>query len=257
MNSNLENMRLVIADTDALKNAVYRLRYEVYVNECGFESPNDHPGGLEKDSYEDVSTHLAVVEDIGNGKHRVIGTTRMVHSKGFPLEEAVPEVFCNFENNFSKPPAMTTIEISRMAVLKRYRRRISDGLLGVESYIRVKDGKQEWIDDERRKRPYVIMGLYQSVVQFTKQNNITHWYMLSERALKYVLGKFGYIFHKIGEGIEYHGRKRIPYLADFSEIDENIKTNHPKYFDELNNAPALGKESENYLGLTEEQYIVD
>ena len=39
-----------IADTDALREALHRLRYQVYVEEYGFEKAADHPDGLEKDA---------------------------------------------------------------------------------------------------------------------------------------------------------------------------------------------------------------
>ena len=37
--------------TSALSD-INRLRFQVYVNEWGFEKPEDHPGGVEQDDYD-------------------------------------------------------------------------------------------------------------------------------------------------------------------------------------------------------------
>ena len=72
-------------DDDVLKDT-FRMRYEVYVDEFGFEDEADHPDGLETDEYEKESIHFACLNETDS----VVGTIRLVlHSdKGFPIEHA-------------------------------------------------------------------------------------------------------------------------------------------------------------------------
>ena len=74
-----------VIENDVLKDT-FRMRYEVYVDEFGFENETDHPGGLETDEYEKESIHFACLNETDS----VVGTIRLVlHSdKGFPIEHA-------------------------------------------------------------------------------------------------------------------------------------------------------------------------
>jgi N-acyl amino acid synthase of PEP-CTERM/exosortase system len=48
---------MVPAYSDALKNEVYKLRYQVYCIETGFEKPELYPDGIEFDEYDSQSFH--------------------------------------------------------------------------------------------------------------------------------------------------------------------------------------------------------
>jgi len=74
-----------ILRTDERINEVYMLRYKVYCDEWGFENPEDHPGGVEIDEFDECSSHFAVIR---KDNDEMIGTTRIIFcsDKGFPLE---------------------------------------------------------------------------------------------------------------------------------------------------------------------------
>ena len=59
-------------DDPRFKN-VLALRYKVYCEERGFEKPEDHPDGLERDEYDEYSVHFAAIE---KGTQEVVGTIR-------------------------------------------------------------------------------------------------------------------------------------------------------------------------------------
>ena len=121
-----------VTDDDVLKDT-FRMRYEVYVDEFGFEDEADHPNGLETDAYEKESIHFACLNETDS----VVATIRLVlHSaKGFPIEHATK---LNFPGE--KPEPDKTGEISRLTVTKDLRRRKEDGMYGVESYLKKKEG---------------------------------------------------------------------------------------------------------------------
>ncbi len=112
----LGQFKFVIASSEEDKEKVYRLRYRTYVEEFGFEKPEDHPGGLETDEYDPYSVHFAVF----NGSDDIVGTIRLIlHSEqGFPVEQVANPSFVG-----KKPNSRNIAEISRFAVSDGSRRR--------------------------------------------------------------------------------------------------------------------------------------
>ncbi|HDQ40530.1 MAG TPA: PEP-CTERM/exosortase system-associated acyltransferase [Desulfonatronum sp.] len=224
----LGQFKFLLADTEDLKNEIFRLRYRVYVEEFGFEKPSDHPGGLEMDEYDPYSIHFAAL----NENDKVVGTIRMImdSSKGFPMEKAAKFAFIG-----EKPSPSKISEISRLAVERNYRRRLEDGFYGVESYLLKKEGgileSEQDLENPKakRKQPVIVLGLYRLVYQHTKRIGLSHWYMIVEKALCYALKRFGWLFHQVGEPVEYHGL-RIPYLGILADIEPYLMRKKPDLF---------------------------
>jgi N-acyl amino acid synthase of PEP-CTERM/exosortase system len=224
----LGGFRFMQAESEDLKKAIYRLRYQVYVEEFGFERQEDHPGGLEMDEYEPHSLYLIALTMDG----AVVGTCRLVlHSdKGFPIEHVGPLHFIG-----EKPPAQHIAEISRLAISPTYRRRTEDGQYGVETYLRQSEGGvlpdsgpiPEQYD--KRQRPMIVLGLHYAMYQVSKHLGLTHWYMIAEQKLWATLRKFNLLFHQIGEPVDYHGI-RIPYLGIIAEIEECLYRADPAMY---------------------------
>jgi N-acyl amino acid synthase of PEP-CTERM/exosortase system len=192
------------------------------VEEYGFEQPQDHPHGLEMDAYDEHAICLAALNEVDD----VIGTVRLIlHSpQGFPIEHAVPTL--HFPSDKPSPQCMG--EISRLAVSAAYRRRIEDGLYGVEAYLRpsaetglASCGVRQ-VPFERRRQPVIVLGLYRLLYQVSKQLGLTHLYMITEKKLWSTLRKYHILFHQIGQPVEYHGM-RIPYLGIIAEMEAHLQ----------------------------------
>lgn len=214
----------VINDKMVLKDT-FKMRYEVYVEEFGFEKQEDHPDQLETDNWEDESIHMACL----NENDAVVGTIRLVLNspKGFPIESSTELTFIG-----DKPPKNQIAEISRLTVSKDLRRRKEDGFYGIESYMKKKDGGVLPDDGsippemKGRKNPVLLLGLCQAMYQESKRQGITHWYMITEEKLFKALYEFNFIFHPIGKKIWYHGW-RTPYLGFIDEIDRSLAKKSP------------------------------
>ena len=211
------------ASTQALKDEVYRLRYEVYAMEFGFENPRDFPDKLEQDEYDQYSTHFVAVNEFDE----VIGTVRIIldNEKGFPVDHASDTA--GFKD---RPEDRNLTEVSRLAVSKTMRRRPEDGLHGVESYLpRSKGGVADAPDlhkgAEKRQKPVIILGLYKAVYLKCKELGITHMVMITEEKLFHALCQFGFIFYQIGSSVEYHG-KRTPYGTSWAAIEAYMYEKH-------------------------------
>lgn len=210
---------------------IFRLRYEVYALEFGFENPSDFPDKLEQDKYDAHSIHFVALDEYDE----VIGTVRMIlnSEKGFPVEHA-----SKITEFHDKPKSDHITEVSRLAISKALRRRPEDGMHGVESYI---PQSQEGVSDktdkndkfkERRQKPVVILGLYKVVYHKCKELGITHMYMISEDKLFHALYKFGFVFSKVGDPVEYHG-KRTPCATSWDRIEKHMHSNHQDLLDFL------------------------
>jgi len=218
----------VVANTNNLRNAIYRLRYKVYVEEVGFEKAEDHLDGYEIDEYDSHSIHFAAL----NENQEVIGTIRMIlnSEKCFPIERAAKITFIG-----ERPAPDKIIEISRLVVSKDPGGLKEDGFHGVEFYsdktereilannVAIPEGYQ------KRTRALIALGLYRLVYQTTKRMGITHWYMITEKKLSYALKRVGFLFHQIGEPVNYHG-VRVPYLGILEDIDQYLLSRTPHLF---------------------------
>ncbi len=174
---------------EEVREDTFRLRYEVYAEEFGFEKKEDHPGGLETDEYEDESVHFACLNDSGS----VIGTIRLVldsADKGFPIEHVVKTTFVG-----KRPDRSRIAEISRLTVSRDLRRRKEDGMYGVESYLKKKEGGILPDDGpipkemQGRKNPIIVLGLYQAMYQESRRRGLSHWYMITETKVFFALIK--------------------------------------------------------------------
>jgi N-acyl amino acid synthase of PEP-CTERM/exosortase system len=220
--------RFCIVDDENVKKDTFRIRYEVYVKEFGFEKEEDHPNGFETDEYEDDSIHFACL----NENDSVVATIRLVlHSKkGFPIENAAKTQFIG-----EQPDNTKIAEISRLTVSKDLRRRKEDGIHGVESYITKKEGgvlpDNGTIpeDMQGRKNPIIVLGLYQVMYHESKRRGFTHWYMITEKKIYFALKKYGFCFQEIGDSIWYHGW-RVPYLGIIGKIEKELKNNNPDMY---------------------------
>ena len=52
------NFKFLEADSEDLKSKIFRLRYEVYALEFGFENPDEFPDNFEKDAMTNIPSTL-------------------------------------------------------------------------------------------------------------------------------------------------------------------------------------------------------
>jgi N-acyl-L-homoserine lactone synthetase len=226
------------------RKAIYRLRYQVYVQEWGFERPENHREGMEKDEFDESSVHFAVKDEEGN----IVGTVRLILNspKGFPIEK-----YCHINIDKKRYGQAKFAEISRLAISKKYRRRAEDSFI----YGPEKDTSKERIETitipykpkpdvryvytpqgekikERRRRPELVIGLYKAIYHESKKKQITHWYAVMTKGLHFLLRRLGINFVPIGEPRNYHGI-RTPYLGDIEKIEKEVLKNNPELYKEF------------------------
>src|SRR3989304_5425916 len=204
-------------ETESELNEVFKLRYQVYCIECGFESTEDHPAGSERDEYDEHAVHFIARDRNGN----IVGTVRLIVASelGFPIER-----YCKTKLDTSLIPKDSAVEVSRLAISKLYRRRSGDGLYGATNAA-VDDGSVQG----HRRRPEIVLGLYKAMYRESKWLGGGNWYAVMEKSLFHLLKGSGVVFNQIGDVTEYHGN-RIPYIARLSNIERQIAQNKPELF---------------------------
>jgi len=205
---------------DLRMEELYRLRYQVYCTECGFESPEDHPEGLEHDEYDQYASHFCAIAEDTN---RIIGTVRIIFDSplGLPIEN-----HCDLDptKKFSGDPRMVG-EISRLAISKDFRRREIDKAIYAQKNVDVVEARL--LHKERRSfECLIVAGLYQSVYHESVERGLTHWYAVMVKGLCGLLRRWGIVWVQVGEQVEYHGL-RIPYIATIAENEKQVALLNP------------------------------
>lgn len=201
---------------------VYRLRYQVYCNECRFIDPKDYPDGIETDEYDRHSAHFGAYD----GEGRLVGSVRLILSspRRFPIEEHCPTL----DVDPLKVSPRKSAEISRLTISKLYRRRAQDGLYYEPRAedVAVQDKGQYFM---RRVRP-MAFGLYREMYHESKRLGIRYWYALMEKTLRTLLKIHGFVFNPIGREVDFYGLV-TPYLADIVELEKNVHEKFPQFYD--------------------------
>lgn len=227
---------------------IFRLRYNVYCHEWGFERAEDHPDGIETDEYDRNSVHFSVKKNDG----KVVGTIRLIlqSSEGFPIER-----HCGSEMKNGGLPGEGVAEISRLTISRDCRKRAEDRLIygpdeerrSVGSFdfpdiarMEVPGGrsqsaipsKGEWPAYDRRWRHEILISLCKAVYQESRRRGLTHWYAIMTKGLYFLLSRYGFKFQPVGGPVDFHGI-RTPYLGEIKRIEEEVKEKNPDLFKEF------------------------
>ena len=228
MNLNLFNYKVIDGReefTSDLSN-VCQLRYQVYVNEWGYEKAEDHPGGIEQDEYDQHSIHLYACS-----KHSedVVGTARLILGSERPLP---------IESHFSinqLPPGVRreqTAEISRLAISKEFRCRALDRVFSGAEQGAVKHMqlmKENIRALRKRSEHQLVRGLYLSLYRESKNRELTHLFTIMSKGLHMIVKRWGLNFEHFGPARDHHGI-RAPYLIIIEEIERSLQRNNPALF---------------------------
>lgn len=225
-----EYFEVISANSHQLLQEVYRLRYQVYCQETGFEDPSNFPSGLETDIYDERSTHcLLRHRRSGNyvGAIRLILVDPVDYKKPFPLEctQIDPKLV-----DVSKLPRQHIAEISRVVILNRFPHRKE----GDRRRYNIEEDIEIRIPTRVRRFPHPILGLMVGLIQMCAEHNIIHWYAVMDPALNRLLSIYGLHLDPIGPLTDYHGLRR-PYFIDLIKVLSRMYVNHPLVWELLTN----------------------
>lgn len=214
-----EFFKLVPADTEALKEIVYKIRYSVYCDELGWEDPNLFPDGQEKDQFDLTSQHCLLLHRASNtyaGCVRLVLADEDAEKSAIPLQEHCAEALDPTTLDIEQLPRQTFGEISRLAIINRYRRRPSEA--------KTPDAMGEHLfsldQDERRRFPHIALGLYLGAASIGLGSGLNGVFAMMEPRLARHLRLVGIQFQQVGKVIDYHGPRAPFYITRSGLLDK-------------------------------------
>jgi N-acyl-L-homoserine lactone synthetase len=178
-----EEFSVEIAGSPDQTREAYRLRYQTYCVERGYEASST---GLEIDEFDDRSHHVIL-------RHRrsgaPVGTVRLVLADpDAPLNSFPLQRLCD-PRHLQTLPIGSTAEISRFAVPKRSR------AIGSSSAALVR------------------LGLMRGLLKMSRELQLTHWCAVMERSLLRLLRSTAIYFDPMGPMVEHHGLRQPTWAA--------------------------------------------
>ena len=192
---------VIPADTPALREKAYRLRYQVYCCENQYENPDENLQQMEMDAFDERSAHSLVIDrasGVAVGTVRLIFSGRETPTGVFPVQHILRQPLP------ADLPVSSTVEISRFAISKKMRK-MADG--------------------DKNVNCSIILGLMRALVQMSLEYGVTDWLAAMEPSLLRLLGRFGIDFAPLGPLVEYHGIRQ-PCHVNFERLLEQIRQDH-------------------------------
>jgi N-acyl amino acid synthase of PEP-CTERM/exosortase system len=222
--------QIIFADTPELKEEVYRIRYEVYCKELGYEDADDYPDGLENDVYDGRSVHCLLLHR-SSGSYA--GCIRLVLPDPINRETTFPfEYSCagKLHEELVKPVFAHRHllgEFSRLAVPEKFRRRKGEkqtqlGDLGIAA---VKP-------DERRQFMHIPFGLYLAGAAIAVSSGLQGVVAMMEPRLARHLKRFGMIYQQMGDVVDHRG-PRAPFYCSRATLFKYLDPEIRKILDDL------------------------
>jgi N-acyl amino acid synthase of PEP-CTERM/exosortase system len=187
--------RLVVADTDPLREATFALRHEVYCRELGFEPIR--ADGLERDAYDDRALHYLLAH-VPSGEWT--GCVRVV------LDDAAAGL--PFEPVFGPVPAARAFgavgEISRLTVARGFRQAVRG----------------------RPEHPHAVLGLSLTAVAATTEAGLGTAVCMMKPRLAAQLRTYGIDFTQLTGEITHRGRRALfgmTPLVTCREVDAELQ----------------------------------
>jgi N-acyl amino acid synthase of PEP-CTERM/exosortase system len=199
---------------------VYRVRYQVYCQEFGYEPSANFPDGKETDGFDHRSRHCLVVHKPSGHS---AGCVRLVHPDPDDRDSLLPfEQNCGDSLDREKLarldlPRSTVCEISRLAVSRTFRGRAGED---ASKYGAVSGLK--FTESERRVFPYIAVSLYLAATVLTELTGRRNVFAMMEPFLPRLLNRVGIHFQQVGPVIDYHGQ-RAPYFITTDSALEGMK----------------------------------
>lgn len=219
----LDRYLLKVATTPEEKERVYRLRYNVYCQEIGYQPESFCQKSLELDTHDRHSIHC-YLEHRSSGL--AAGCLRLVlpdpdtsDSEGLlPLQEYGGSSLNHPRIQPSLLPKHEICEISRFAIARVFRNKaINNETLQKESH-------HLFSDEDRKTFPWIIISLFLATYSLVGLTGRRHVFAMMESRLPRLLAMSGFNFQKVGEPIEMYGQRSAHYI-DHSRAEKEIHEN--------------------------------
>lgn len=208
-----QRFEFVIADTEALRREVYRVRCQVFCDELGYAM--DQAQGCESDNYDGGSLQILL-------RHRASGAPLGCFRFVLPYQNG--GVWLPFEHygmphidkrlfDWGSVNRLRCVEVSRLA-LCHAARHPERGNRGASS-------------------PYLATAMFYAVSALIEKHRVEHAFMVIEPALARLTSRFGFKLDQISPPFEYYGQ-RATFVTTCNRIEREaqcLKTPWRRFFE--------------------------
>ncbi|WP_200330345.1 PEP-CTERM/exosortase system-associated acyltransferase [Thiocystis violacea] len=199
---------LKLATTPELLAQVYQVRYEVYCKEFGYLAEEQCPGQMEQDEYDERAQHALMIH---RQTQLPVGCIRLVRPEKDGRICLLPfETFCatfpEYSLSSNHLPRQSVGEMSRLAVVERFRRRKKDD----KKPISMPDDQESEGNERRSNFPMIPVGLFTAGMSMFLRSSTDLAFALMEPRLARLLQRFGIMFTQAGEAVDHFGL-RAPF----------------------------------------------
>lgn len=213
-----KGFRIEIADTPEKREAAYRLRYQVYCIERGYE-PGE--GAIETDRFDHRAGHALLIQ---SSTERVVGTVRLV-------APVVAAGYC--------PAAELDLPMHGLCSPAIFKELPSDGRMGEVSRFSI---SKDLRDTAAVGSVPLRLGLVRGLVQLSAEMGINAWCAVMEPTLLRLLRVSGIHFTSLGPAIEYRGLRQ-PSWNRLDDILTRMRRERPAVWDYVTDYGALWPET--------------
>jgi N-acyl amino acid synthase of PEP-CTERM/exosortase system len=232
------NFTIVQANSKELLDQVFRLRFQVYCQERGFENADAFPDGRERDRDDSRSNHFLVLYCKAKAAEAMpVGTVRLIlPRRGTDLP--VIGMLQKHDRCRVGLPIESTAEVSRLAVPRAFRRQLQRDLSHQVDRVSAENSAQ-------RALALLNFWLVRGVGRMTANRGITHIVAMMEPALLRLLRRLAIEFQPLGQMVEHHGLRQ-PVWAATANLADRIRRGRPELWEiafdaawDLPRAPTL------------------
>jgi N-acyl amino acid synthase of PEP-CTERM/exosortase system len=198
-----------------LQDRAFEIRHQVYCEDLGFEA--QRPDRRERDEYDRHSIHL-LLRHVQTGEY--VGCTRLVRARPedpsypLPFEKTCAHTLDRGGVDPAKFPRHSIAEVSRLAVIAKYRRRRGEAKTTAGLPDENSEGQ---VTPKPTRFPYILVGLYLGTVALAQRHKISQLFVLTEPRLAEHFLKLGVQLQQIGGPVEHRGT-RVPSLMSVTGI---------------------------------------
>lgn len=233
-----KTFEVVAAETDDLRDKIFRLRYRVYCLENCFISPDECHGAVERDEYDDEARHFALIHPESGevvGALRILLPDLLGRGKGFELQKFCDHPFLHKEQVLSG-----VCEISRFCVAPEFRRRPRDGFLLPAYYEQESAPQKNGLINRlfRRRIPYAPLGLLAAAFECALGHGITNCVTAVESGQLEALQKLNFSYRALGPRIDQRVAMQ-PLVFDIKSVLDGMEEKNPACWEVLSDKGRL------------------
>lgn len=235
---------IIHAQTDELKERVFRVRYDVFCRENKFEpagGPDRRAQDIESDAFDPHAFHFLLVHrDSGEdaGTVRVLLANAQNMRDSFPMQKICDHPLLTLDNKVAH-----LAELSRLCMTKRFRRRPLDGRILPFYYDAESADEARGLGRYFRRRiPYAPLGLLRAAFDTALEFNITDMITTMDTTHCRAMKRIGFSYRVLGPRVEYHGGQQ-PIVFNIKHVLDNMAIENPQCWEVVSDQGRLHRKA--------------